>query len=389
MTWYTEWLSRQIDEIPYCLREIFGPISKSHSTLSNNLKLIKIFMKINEMMREEDGPRSIDEISDTLDGLATSEPQYLLPNNQGAKRLLVFALLGWQSMLYNPSFNTCDLSQLAVVECPDSQPYAGMVYDTPRLPADLADRPMAILLKTFGSLLPAQVRASGLFDEQKESGALSSSLIGSHEMNAHVLRVLLHVDVCWVDSLSLHLDYNKPTRTLYLFRYPSFCVANLLNGGTIYSFASTETEAADPRGDHEDITNLLRETLLSYRLLFGQLSSSRRLFRHMSSTDPTLFQNADPLLRSLCTKEFLNQQLFCQDRATYSLDRDFPILGDRIALLKKELKAARPKGWRDLVRDRRDAAQYWTFWLVAIFGAMSIVLAALQVALAAAQLAKS
>ncbi len=78
-----------------------------------------------------------------------------------------------------------------------------------------------------------------------------------------------------------------------------------------------------------------------------------------------------------------------QDRMTYFTHRDFPVLGDRIEMLGKELKGARPKGWKDIVRDRRDTMQYWTFWLVAIVGGASIILSLIQVILRGAQLAKS
>ena len=70
------------------------------------------------------------------------------------------------------------------------------------------------------------------------------------------------------------------------------------------------------------------------------------------------------------------------DRPVYYAEREFPILGERIKLLAKELKAVKPRSWKELLRDRRDTLQYWTFWLVAIFGTMSIILTFIQVVLA-------
>lgn len=65
------------------------------------------------------------------------------------------------------------------------------------------------------------------------------------------------------------------------------------------------------------------------------------------------------------------------------------MLGDRLEMLGKELKAVKPKGWRDLVRDRRYTMQYWGFWLVANVGGASIILSLSQVILQAAQFANS
>jgi len=67
----------------------------------------------------------------------------------------VFALLGWLTMLYQPAFNTCGPSELAVNK-PTCQPDSGLVFDTYRVPTDLCDRPLSILLKCFGNLLPAR-----------------------------------------------------------------------------------------------------------------------------------------------------------------------------------------------------------------------------------------
>lgn len=159
--------------------------------------------------------------------------------------------------------------------------------------------------------------------------------------------------------------------------------------GALYSFASTERNAPDPRANHEEITCMLHETLLSYRLLFGQSKRSRRVFRRLFACNPILKHNADPLLHSICTKKVFTNQFVPQDRMTYFGHRDFLVLGDRLEMLGKELKGAKPKGWRDLVRDRRDTMQYWGFWLVAIVGGASIILSLTQLILQAAQFAHS
>ena len=108
-----------------------------------------------------------------------------------------------------------------------------MVYDTFQIPADLADRPIAILLKGYGNLLPA--RCKGLTKVASETSIVASSWnpINVNEMNAYFLFSILNVNISWVDTLALHLDYDKSTRTLSLFKYPSLCVATLETTGAL------------------------------------------------------------------------------------------------------------------------------------------------------------
>lgn len=389
MSWYCPWLAEQIANLPDSLRSLLNSERDSESLihLTFQSKLYRIFMGVSEFIRQDSNP-SIDQVIENL-----IEKHLLNPSDEGSElslqhRLLVFAILGWQSMLYLPSFGTCPPEQLGILQLED-QRKSGLIFETFKVSSDFAERPMAIFLKAYGNLLPAQSQAWDKEANEPTEAPLTWFPIDPLETNAHFLQMLLRVDICWVDALSLHLEYDKSTRTLSLFRYPSLCVAMLESGSALYSFASTERNAPDPRANHEEITCILREALLSYRLLFGQSKRSRQVFRRLFACNPTLKHNADPLLHSICTKKVFTHQSVPQDRMTYFGHRDFLVLGDRLEMLGKELKGAKPKGWRDLVRDRRDTMQYWGFWLVAIVGGASIILSLTQVILQAAQFANS
>jgi ABC-type microcin C transport system permease subunit YejE len=56
------------------------------------------------------------------------------------------------------------------------------------------------------------------------------------------------------------------------------------------------------------------------------------------------------------------------------VNQHFPVFSERIELIAKELKRAKPDSMGGLLRDRRDELQYWTFWPVSIFGSISIIL---------------
>jgi hypothetical protein len=244
------------------------------------------------------------------------------------------------------------------------------------------------LLKGYGNLLPARCKELGQVASESSRVVSSWNPINVAEMNAYFLCNFLSISINWVDTLALHLDYDKSSKTLSIFRFPSLCVVTLENSGALYAFASPDPNEVDARADFDDITEILREALLSYRLLFGQKQASRKYFRQLAESKDIRIENPDAFLHQICTTKLFNRPSVPQDRFTYYAPRDFPILGERVALLEKELRGARPKNWRGLIRDRRDTTQYWTFWLVAIFGLSSITLSFAQVVLAALSLRK-
>jgi hypothetical protein len=95
----------------------------------------------------------------------------------------------------------------------------------------------------------------------------------------------------------------------------------------------------------------------------------------------------DPLLEKLCNSKSFEMPSLFKDREFYRLKRDFPVFRSRIASLQQQMSNLKPRGWRDIWSDKRDSAQWYTFWAVMIFGGSGIILAILQVALQAAQLA--
>ena len=326
----------------------------------------------------------------TLDEIAQGiEKMQGLKTEESWKRLkyLVFAILGWQSMLYKPAFRVCDLDEFAVVE--DDETNSGLVFDVFRVPASLADRPLYVLLKAFGNLLPAP--PIGLTAVASEYSKEASSWIPLYpaEINAYLLHKLLRIRIRWVDSLALHLDYDKASKTLSLFRYPSFCVAMLHSKGGIYSFASTEQNGFDPRASEADILYFFQEVLLSFRLLFGQNSRSRKHFPRAHANQS--YGQVDSFLPFLCMTKNVESvsHLIPKDQPIYFANQHFPTLFQKVEHITKELQKAKPKSVGDLFHDRRDTLQYWTFWLVSIIGRLSIILSLIQVVLQGLQLGRS
>ena len=142
----------------------------------------------------------------------------------------------------------------------------------------------------------------------------------------------------------------------------------------------------------DDITDFLEEVLLSYRLLFGQSKQARRYFREVCKSEA--FEDIpseahDPLLSNLCGRKRIAPDAGTRERDVYRLPRHFPMLRFRIAVLEKQLAMSKPRGWRELWRDKRDSAQWVTFWAVIIIGGIGVLLSLCQVMLGALQVAWS
>lgn len=104
------------------------------------------------------------------------------------------------------------------------------------------------------------------------------------------------------------------------------------------------------------------------------------MFRAVDPFEGIASEGWDPLLLKLCGRKNLETSSnFIKERSAYHLPQHFPILRFRIAVLKAQLSATKARGWKELWRDRRDSANWYTFWAVLIIGGVGILLSFLQV----------
>lgn len=137
----------------------------------------------------------------------------------------------------------------------------------------------------------------------------------------------------------------------------------------------------------DEVSQLLREIVLSYRLRFGQEKASRQYFRSIRPFDGIPEEGRDRVLTALCGQKRFKVGYEVRDREIYVLARDFPVLASRIALLLRHLSSKRPRTWKQLWDDKRDSASWFTFWAVLIIGGTGIILAFIQVILQTVQIA--
>lgn len=311
------------------------------------------------------------------------------PGAKKNQKLLVFAILGWQSMLYRPSFNTCDKDVLAIHEDYD-ECNSGLVYDRYTVHAENSDRPLSAMTKGFGNLLPAPYASCVDSAYRKIQTASAWQPLDPSQINAHILSSFLHIKFHWVDTIALHLDFNRSTRTLSLFRFPSMCIAQLASEGSLYAFASLENpKCFNPRAGYEDLSQYLREILLSYRLLFGQHPASQQRFRDLykvSRGDDI----HDVLLWVLCLSKKVRDEdavrHMSPDLPVYFAAQHFPILKDRIELIASELKNYKPGSLTEIMMDRRDITRFGMVRFGFVFGVVTVLLNFVQVVLLGVQL---
>ena len=135
---------------------------------------------------------------------------------------LVFAIIGWQTMLYRPALGTCPPQQLAVIDEQDG--YRGQAFMALRQGLDSAKRPLHDFLLGFGILLPPSDLCTSTNVEVRKSFT-ELKMIEPSSFNASLLDSIGHMKIKWVDNLSCHLEFDERASTIFLFRYPSFCIA--------------------------------------------------------------------------------------------------------------------------------------------------------------------
>lgn len=260
------------------------------------------------------------------------------------------------------------------------------------------NEPLSEFLMGFGVLLPSKNIC--LSDDQDVQRSFHQMVeVSAKTFNAYNLHSVAGIRLKWMDALACHMEFNTSTRELSLFRFPSFCRVCLLahegasgggggeEGRGLIQACATTSKLRCQWATEEEVNQLLREVLLSYRLLFGQTKRARGLFR---SVDPfaqgTLKGSRDPLLGALCGKKACLAFSGLAQKEKYYLPQDFPILRYRIAVLQRQLATTTPRTWVQLWRDKRDSANWLTFWAVILFGAFGSLMSLLQVVLQFAQM---
>ena len=144
--------------------------------------------------------------------------------HRNASLTVTFALIGWLSMLYEPEFTTTSSDQIALSDVLDgcrSSTYFKLVQKSPDCRRKLPE-----ILLGFGLMLPKE----GVFtcDDAEDTEALQKlAVVTPGGLNANTLTNLACLKIQWVDVIGPHLELDQATNTIFLYRFPSFCLANI------------------------------------------------------------------------------------------------------------------------------------------------------------------
>ncbi|KAK3936098.1 hypothetical protein QBC46DRAFT_37155 [Diplogelasinospora grovesii] len=394
LPWYRWWVLQQVRNQPQRLL-LSLPDVKSVEDFDNwaTKHFLPLWQKTRELVLSP-ARHSIDSIADRLVELGFIATADHYEGEQSAKDL-VFSILGWQTMLYRPNFKSVPTERPGYDIVDETEGYLGQAVTRTSLDpfSDASALRLPNFLREYEMILPPRHYAA-FPDEDDIAFFKQNKLVTAKEMNAHVLAKVCGVRFQWVDSLACHLELDRQSRTIFLYRYPSFCLSGLrqsneardeknslkIGGSMLHRFAFEDAEPLDQYthwAREEDVTELLQEVLLSYRLLFGQSKRSRVLFRNTRPFKGVSREGEDSLLSQLCgDKRFALYPLV--ERQEYRYDQDFPHLQGKLALLAAFASSKKPRSLRHLWLDKRDTTAWLTFWSVVIFGSIGTLLGILQ-----------
>ena len=210
--WYELWIQKQLDVV------LALPIERS--------SLPDIFAQVTAVLR--DGG-SIDDIATSLLDSELIRVPYS-ESRVHASRGIAFAILGWQTMLYKPAFGICPPEQFAIEDVLDG--YSGNAFMALRQDHSRVKRSVPDSMLGFGLMLPKGNLS--LSEEKEDQQAFEKiSLVDSKPLNVSLLCSLAHVRIQWIDVIAPHLEFDKATNTLFLFRYPSYCLSSKVSSSDV------------------------------------------------------------------------------------------------------------------------------------------------------------
>lgn len=207
LDWYHRWLQRRIAQLP---PEIASGITSMASVSSEVAEMAKKRLCLEEMATK-------------LVDLALVRSHGRYPA-QDIGRAISFILLGWQSMLFEPvpTLRPCDYIEIAdTLDGYSSVSFASRHIHYPSLAASLPD-----LLIGFGLMLPKEnqcmSQAEGDIDAFEKI-----TFVTPRGLSAANLSFLAKIKFKWIDVMGAHLEFDKETKSVFLYRFPSFCLANV------------------------------------------------------------------------------------------------------------------------------------------------------------------
>ncbi|PVH79052.1 hypothetical protein DL98DRAFT_589829 [Cadophora sp. DSE1049] len=405
--WYLKFIESKILE---SWKDLFSPLledvkapngEQSERGISNAFDILsKIVM---EFKREN---LALVGITDALYNDGALQDADSDPDRFNAKRL-VFAAFGWITLLYIPEPNPAKGSlqimnpYLRVSSEGDiqSRRKRGSRRGTKTFHSfseDLehSDQPLSTMLDRFGEIIPKYSRTS--FSGPGSPFPRAEEMIEVSMLCFYTMHKVASISIEWVDCLSLHLEFDRQTKILKLFRFPSLCLIMCCrperSSTNKSALAQLFSEASNLEGSNDDAEEYFREILRSYRLIFGQNSGSYQAFNKMRSKwNLDERNNADPVLDTICGQSCESEnsrqiwdEIEEEDACNHYSSADFMFLGDRLLNIQRYIKSHKAHSFMSLWFDQRDSSTWWHLWAVIIgvmIGISAVFLAVVSIGL--------
>ena len=220
--WYLRYLRHRLNGVPEVLLSLIAPDLglQQFSPPEIHPQVLVLFATVANLLKSEH-QLTLSDILERLEnqGILLAEVQL---RNQAIQ--LIFIVVGLLTLLYDPVLDPED-GALQIL-CPENVPARMSKNDTwTSYSRDMShvNQPIVTLLRQFGGVkgpIPWTV-----FNEVETTSSLKSSpdpLISSN-LSYFTLKRVAKIEIEWVSSVCLHLEFNMRRKMLKLFRFPSLC----------------------------------------------------------------------------------------------------------------------------------------------------------------------
>ncbi|KAI9785982.1 MAG: hypothetical protein M1839_008248 [Geoglossum umbratile] len=402
--WYTRYLELNFRHHWHLLRPALkGLNNESHQPQTGELVVVYDFIiTVARLFKTKENLALVD-IVDELDNQDLLKPQ--LDEERAIPNQIVFAALGWLSMLYqavpHPQANKLEVTKSSTSFSGCQSPLVTRKYKYFKQGFDFIDQPLHCLLGNYGDLIPRTHQV-----QNSDAGLIGGHLVEyiiAQSVCFYTMQDLADLKIEWVTSLALHLELDSGKKTLKLFQFPSFCrLMHVERKANILSRLLNDHAARcceDVRTPDVPTEDFFQEILLSYRLIFGQDDRSWRLFSRMVQTQGNyrghtsleLSWDCDPMLLILCGRSSTTEgarQIYDEidanpPKSHYDPNIEFPFFGKRLLELQRFINLHQPQNIRSLLHDRRDVSVWYTVWssqVLIAFASCTIILMFLSLA---------
>ncbi|CAG9981264.1 unnamed protein product [Clonostachys byssicola] len=205
------------------------------------------FFVIDAFKASKDADPSIDKICrkmlETVRGAMTRGGDRCEPNYEEKKHMLqaIFAVLCWTSATLEPIIGDAATQLSKKSPNPDEFVEEGNVLLESALFASNCSRnysssqlrrPASLMFHTYRLQVPTNAgRGEGTCTslDLQPPGINLEDMLYEPSLTFDSLQMIGRVGIKWVDTLTAHLSFNRLTRELSVYRYPSFCVAKILS----------------------------------------------------------------------------------------------------------------------------------------------------------------